>query len=72
MSRSRVSQYLRLLDLPGDVIEYMTAPENQENAAYITEGALRGILRFSLDLDMSMAFAKLLSDWTKFVQTPHP
>jgi hypothetical protein len=45
VTRTRICQYLRLLDLPGDVIEFIADGGNEEVTGAVTESALRELLR---------------------------
>lgn len=62
VTRTRVTQYLRLLDLPPQVVDYMADPKNEAATARVTEGALRELLRLGDPVNMAQSFFKIFTE----------
>lgn len=59
ISRGRVCQYLRLLDLPSDIIQYLADPANESIVKHVTERALHKLRKGDLQ-HVLQEFDKLL------------
>lgn len=62
VSRARISQYLRLLRLPAEIIDFMVNPENEARTSKITEGALRILQRLPSNAEKLRGFWQMLQD----------
>jgi predicted transcriptional regulator len=62
VTRTRVTQYLRLLDLPAQVQDFMADPKNEAATARVTEGALRELLRLGDPVNMAQTFFRIFTE----------
>jgi len=60
VTRTRVCQYLNLLKLPGDIVEFMVDVKNEEVAGTVAESALRELLRIGEPAEMGRRFRELI------------
>jgi len=56
VTRTRICQYLRLLLLPTDILDFICDPTNEEKVAKVTEGSLRHLLREPTPVNARRAF----------------
>ncbi|MBI1290047.1 transposase [bacterium] len=60
VTRTRVCQYLRLLLLPPDILDFICNPANEANVARVTEGSLRHLLREPTPVEARRAFYAMI------------
>lgn len=60
VTRTRVCQYLRLLLLPKDILDYIADPDNEEHVARVTESSLRCLLREPSPVEQRRAFYAMI------------
>ncbi|MBX7259530.1 MAG: hypothetical protein K1Y02_24430, partial [Candidatus Hydrogenedentes bacterium] len=60
VTRTRVCQYLRLLLLPPDILDFICDPENESKVAKVTEGSLRHLLKEPTPVDARRAFYAMI------------
>lgn len=60
VTRTRICQYLRLLDLPEDVVEFIADERNDEVTATVTESALRELLRIEEPVEVRRRFYEIV------------
>ena len=60
-TRTRACQYLRLLSLPQDIVDFIAAPENNSTVQCITEGNLRSLMRLKSQTEVRKAFYAMLN-----------
>jgi len=67
LSRSRVCQYLRLLELPADIISFLVDSSNEAIAATIKERSLQALLKSPAGTDIQKVFrSHFLSSVSKY------
>lgn len=59
VTRTRICQYLRLLDLPDEIVGFVGDPMNQDTTANITEAALRELLSLPSPYEQIDSFARM-------------
>lgn len=62
VTRTRICQYLRLLDLPSDVVEFVRDPRNSQATSNVTESALRELLRIDSEVEVRRRFFEMVGD----------
>jgi hypothetical protein len=65
VTRTRICQYLRLLDLPEEIVEFTGDPQNQDTTARITEAALRELLSLPSAYEQMEAFARMCEEFAE-------
>jgi len=63
VTRTRICQYLRLLDLPGEIVEFVGNPLNDVTTANITEAALRELLSLPSAYEQITSFAGMCEEF---------
>ena len=63
VTRTRICQYLRLLDLPAEIVEFVGDPLNEVTTANITEAALRELLSLPSAYEQITAFARMCEEF---------
>jgi hypothetical protein len=59
VTRTWICQYLRLLDLPDEIVDFIGDPENEATTGTITEAALRVLLSLHPAYEQMQAFARI-------------
>lgn len=60
VTRTRICQYLRLLLLPTDILNFIADPANEEHVARVTESSLRCLLREPTSVEQRRAFFEMI------------
>jgi len=72
ITRARICQYLRLLVLPRDILDFVADPANEDVTGNVTESALQDLLSLRTERQQRFAFSRQVDSLRTCLKTVMP